>query len=93
MANNLEIYQMMWQEIPVTITYEADWLGLCSHLQLKANQKLPYSETGYRSLYLSKESVIKRGGPVAFATGLLDEMAQSPQWQAYWRDQKQLSLF
>ena len=93
MAERIETYAVTWQDIPVTITYEANWLGLCAHLQLRAGERLPITETGYRSIYTSEEAIDRAGGAVAFAMGLLDEAAALPAWKRYWQERQQLSLF
>ena len=93
MAEATEIHQVMWQEIPVTITYEVNWLGLCAHLQLRAGERLPITDTGYKSLFLSAEAIVASGGAIAFATGLLEEAATSSAWKHYWQERQQLTLF
>lgn len=93
MTNHIETHQILWQDIPITLTYQAEWLDLCAHLQFKAGERLPITETGYKSIYLSAEAIEKAGGAKAFALGLLDEAAEAPEWQRYASDQHQLSLF
>ena len=93
MANDIQSFSMVWLDIPLTIIYEPDWLGLCAHLQFRAKERLPISDTGYKSIYLSSEAIEKAGGVKAFAIGLLDEAAQTPHWQRHAAARKQLSLF
>lgn len=93
MSEAIQTYEVVWQEIPVTITYKPKWLNLCAHLELRAGERIPVTETGYRSVFLSAEFVTQKGGPVAFAIGLLEEAAQSPAWKRYWQECQQLTLF
>lgn len=88
-----------WQGIALSVTYEPNWLDLESadvaHLQIESvdHVRLPITETGYRSQFLSPEEVEQAGGPVAFATAWLDEMARSKEWRRYVEASRQLSLF
>ena len=93
MPQHTENHAIHWQDIPLTLTYQAEWLGLCAHLQFRAGERLPITDTGYKSVYLQAEAVEQAGGAVTFALGLLDEAALSPEWQAYQQAQRQLSLF
>lgn len=93
MTNSIETYEILWQDIPITLTYQAEWLGLCAHLQFKAGERLPITETGYKSIYLSAQAVVEAGGTIAFATGLLDESAESAEWKDYCQERQQLCLF
>jgi hypothetical protein len=88
-----QIHEVRWQGIPVTVTYDPDWLKIIAHLELKAAQPLPLTETGYRSLFLHAEDVTAAGGAVAVALTLLDNAARQPAWQASQQQRQQLSLF
>lgn len=55
--------------------------------------KLPITETGYRSHFLSKGVVEAAGGPTACVTAWLDEAAKSKAWQRHEAESRQLSLF
>lgn len=93
MTNSIETYEILWKDISITLTYQAEWLGLCAHLQFRVGERLPITETGYKSIYLHAEAVEQAGGAVAFATGLLDEAAESFKWKDYCQERQQLSLF
>jgi hypothetical protein len=94
MTEAIQTYEVVWQEIPVTITFEKkSWLPDLAHLQLRAGERLPVTETGYKSLFLSAEAVTEAGGAVAFVEGLLEEAAQSPAWKDYCQERQQLTLF
>ncbi len=93
MDETIQTYEVVWQDIPVTITFRPKWLSLTGHLELKSEQRLPVTETGYRSLFLSEESIERAGGAIAFVLGLLDEAAESQEWKDHCDQQQQLSLF
>jgi hypothetical protein len=75
-----------WQGITVSVSYEADWLGMSkelsqfatAHLEIEAveppKQPLPVTETGYRSHFAARGVVEQAGGAVAypsmFASGI-----------------------
>ena len=94
MTEAIQTYEVVWQEIPVTITFEKkNWLPDLAHLQLEAGERLPVTETGYKSLFLSAEAVTEAGGAIAFVEGLLEEAARSPAWKDYCQKRQQLTLF
>lgn len=94
MTKGIKTHEVVWQEIPVTITFEEkSWLPDLAHLQLRAGEKLPVTETGYRSIFMSAQVIAEAGGAKAFVIGLLDEEAKSPAWQTYQTSRRQLSLF
>jgi hypothetical protein len=54
---------------------------------------LPFTDTGYRSIFLNPDIVSRQGGAVAFVTGYLEEEAAKPAWKQYQAERQQLSLF
>ena len=85
--------------VSISISYEADWLGLSvskldlayAHLELQVlapkGAPLPVTETGYRSEFLDCGRVEASGGLKAFVAGWLDEAARGLTWrvaQAKW---------
>lgn len=89
-----------WQGMALSVTFEADFLNMSrhsgfatAHLQIRASQRLPITETGYRSHFLPLVEIDEAGGPVAYALAWLDLAAADPEWKAYQNAQRQLSLF
>jgi hypothetical protein len=94
-----------WQGITVSVSYEADWLGMSkelsqfatAHLEIEAveppKQPLPVTETGYRSHFVARGVVEQAGGPVAFARAWLDQAAKVPAWKRRQEESRQLCLF
>lgn len=96
---SLETYEILWQGISLTINYEQRWLDSeatnVAHLQIKSakRERLPITETGYRSHFAPAAEIDQAGGPVAFVVAWLDGMAQSAEWKQYAEASRQLSLF
>ena len=97
--------RLHWQGIVVSVSYEADWLGMSksiphgavSHLEIEAlspeRAVLPVTDTGYRSQFLRPGTVEGAGGPVAYAKAWLDEAAKASAWRRREEASRQLSLF
>ncbi|MDP1736011.1 MAG: hypothetical protein Q8L23_01070 [Caulobacter sp.] len=95
----IQTFTIDWQGIALSVSYETRWLDLESanvaHLEVRSDGRvrLPITETGYRSHFLSPEAVTAAGGPVAYALAWLDYMAQSKEWKAHAEASRQLNLF
>ncbi len=66
-----------------------------AHLTVQAEnkQRLPFTETGYRSPFLHPDSVEAAGGPDAYVLAWLDHAAGSTEWKRYIEASRQFSLF
>ena len=68
-----------------------------SHLQIKSidpvKAPLPFTKTGYRSEFLSKEQIEELGSVKAYVLAWLNHEAKSKEWKQYVKDSQQLSLF
>jgi hypothetical protein len=95
MMHDAETYQLEWQSIPIEISFKPDWLGMgfTAHIEVKANEPLPFTDPGYRSIFLNPDIVSRQGGAVAFVTGYLEEESTEPAWKQYQTERQQLSLF
>jgi len=95
----VESFEIAWQGISLTVTYEQRWLDSeatsVAHLQIKSatRERLPITATGYRSHFAPAAEIDEAGGPVAFVVGWLDGMAKSAEWKQYAEASRQLSLF
>jgi hypothetical protein len=99
------IERLEWQGIVVSVSYEADWLGMSknfpegaiSHLEIEAvspeRAVLPVTDTGYRSQFLRPGTVEDAGGAVSYARAWLDHAAKAPGWKKKDEQSRQLSLF
>lgn len=94
-----ETFEIVWRNIPLVIRYESRWLDSkatnVAHLQVEsaARERLPITETGYRSHFAPAAEIEDAGGPVAYTTAWLDDMARSAEWKRYAEASRQLSLF
>lgn len=90
-----------WQGIEIEITYiesysksyERIYGYPLTHIELRSKERLPITETGYRSHFspaplLSEFKTLKD-----FVRGWLDQEAQCPEWKQYQENSKQLALF
>lgn len=98
-GRSIETFGLLWQGIALVIRYEVRWLDTeatnVAHLEVESEGRvrLPITETGYRSHFVPASEVAEAGGPVAYATAWLDDMAQSREWVRYAEASRQLSLF
>lgn len=69
--------------------------GIVDHIELHVedNQRIPVTETGYRSHWLYDEQLEPYGSALAFVEAWLDDAAQSPAWKCYIDSSRQLQLF
>lgn len=86
----MEQHQITWRSVEIEITYTPEKFGMVDHIELntKDKAKLPVTETGYRSHFMDKGTVVQHGGAVAFVTAWLDHEAERQKWH-----NDQLSLF
>lgn len=95
----IETFEFVWRNIPLIVRYESRWLGSeatnVAHLQVESatRERLPITETGYRSHFAPAAAVDEAGGPVAYVTAWLDDMARSAEWKMHAEASRQLSLF
>ena len=100
-SSTMQTVNITWRGTAILITYEANWLnlhgmvGTCAHLAINAEgrRRLPFTETGYRSCFLTPTEVDAVGGPVAYVLAWLDAAAESPQWKVSQMAGQQLTLF
>jgi hypothetical protein len=99
---DIQAFPIAWQGIAITVTCERNALALAdagvatsAHLAITAANRrpLPFTETGYRSVFVDPADIDAAGGPVAYVTAWLDLAAQSPQWRTRAMAAEQLSLF
>lgn len=101
----IDIYELDWQGITLSVSFEPDWLGIgqyaygapLAHIEVRVirpeKARLPITETGYRSHFVATHDVEDAGGAVAYVQAWLDHEAQKPEWKTFAMSQRQLSLF
>lgn len=79
-----------WRGISIEITHTPQRFGgPFDHIELRAAEKLPVSETGYRSHFIHPDELTLFKGPEDFVRQWL-ETAVTPEWEA---EYQQPSLF
>ncbi len=96
---------LVWNEITILVSYEADWLGLasggfqdaCSHLELQVlhppGAPIPLGENGYWSEFLEPGDAEEAGGPVMLTSALLNEFSDRLSWRVAWARWEQRDLY
>ena len=85
---------IVWDGIAVSISHTPNWLNTeFHHIELRADEKLPVTETGYRSQFIHQDEFTLFENATAFVEQWLDEAARSPVWIGYKEEGRQLSLF
>lgn len=105
MNNNIQTSEFIWRGLNVRVSFTPEYskgfeeiYGYpLSHLEIMAinpeRAPLPFTETGYKSCFLSPEDVETSGGPVAYVRAWLDYAAKSSFWIIKEEAAKQMSLF
>lgn len=96
----MEKSQLIWRGIQVDIIYKPNYFSNSSkyinqlaHLEVRSNQPIPITETGYKSIFLYVYEVEEAGGAISLIEKLLNESATSKEWQEYEISQQPISLF
>ncbi|WP_299771265.1 hypothetical protein [uncultured Tateyamaria sp.] len=94
MSDEYEEFGLVWQERLVSVRYQANWLnsGFC-HIELRCSERLPVTETGYRSIFVPNPDFVGDADVETFVLGVLDEAAALKTWVQYVKDSRQLKLF
>lgn len=83
-----------WDGIVVAISHTPNWLNTeHHHIELRADERLPVTQTGYRSHFMNEEEFALFGDVTEFVILWLDEVAKSRVWISYKKKSRQLSLF
>ena len=99
----VQVLDIVWENISIEISYNSDWSNAyrdiyghaMAHLEIRSNagERLPITDTGYRSLFLPVPTIEEQGGPITLIQEWLNEASQSAEWKTYVESNKQLSLF
>ena len=87
-------HSILWDDIAVSISHTPNWLNSeFHHIELRADEKLPVTETGYRSHFIHRDDFTRFENVTAFVEQWLEEAAKSPGWIRHKVESRQLSLF
>ena len=94
MSDGYDSFDLIWCERTIAARYQVNWLRSdhC-HIELRCAERLPVTETGYRSLFVIDGAISDRDSVRAYVLAWLDDAARDPNWQRYLQDSKQLRLF
>ncbi len=89
-----ETSSFIWAGIEISLTHTPSWLNSDHrHIELRAGERLPVTQTGYRSHFVHQDEFALFDGPEDFARQWLEQAATSKEWQKYLKDSQQLTLF
>lgn len=86
---------LIWNGIKIMVTDTPNRFGEADPIELHAEdrQRLPVTETGYRSHFCHESQIEPYGSALAFVQAWLDHESMNSEWRAYVEASKQLSLF
>lgn len=91
MADDYETFQLVWRERTVQVSYLANWLNSdVDHIELRCEERLPVTETGYRSYFVPASSFAGEEDITACIIDWLDTAADTKRHE---EDRRQLKLF
>lgn len=94
-------HHIIWNQIPITIDYNPDYSKSykegygypLAHIEVRANQPLPITDTGYKSQFIAEPLVKEFGDVREFVLAMLQQEAQSDRWKKWIVQNVQLDLF
>ena len=87
-------FELIWQDLVVVVSYQANWLSTDQwHIELRCDERLPVTETGYRSHFLADVEFANEDEILIWITEWLDQAASNPAWLRHKEDSRQLTLF
>ena len=85
---------LIWEGIEIALSHHQKRYGdTFDHIELRASERLPVTETGYRSLFIHQDELALWDSPEAFVLEWLRDAARHPNWQRYRQESRQLNLF
>jgi len=90
-----------WENIKIEISYVASayksfekvYGYSMAHLEIKANEELPITVTGYKSHFLPNTEIEEHGGAEKFVLDWLSSASKSEEWQKIKAGSDQYALF
>jgi hypothetical protein len=85
---------LIWEGIEIVLSHHTRrYGGTFDHIELRASERLPVTETGYRSRFIHQDELALWDSPEAFVLEWLNDAARHPDWQEYRQQSRQLTLF
>jgi hypothetical protein len=75
---------LIWEGISITLSHHLQCFGgPFDHPELHAKERIPVTETGYRSHFIHLDKLALWDSPEAFVLDWLNAAARHPNWPAY----------
>ncbi len=88
---------LLWRGITCRVRHTPKYFDQLDHIELNVvspkGARLPITETGFRSEFVSALVLSGSGGAVAYMTALLEREANTKRWQKREMEVRQLRLF
>ena len=80
-----------WQNIEIKLNYVFNYLstGNMAHIEIRCDEELPITETGYRSIFVSNADISN----IKLAVALVKDSLENTAKQKNWHRNTQMSLF
>jgi len=93
--------QIIWEGITININYvenysrafEKSYNEKLSHIEIMADEELPITETGYKSIFIHHSNLMRWGGVEKYIIEELEHAAKSEVWRFKQESKNQLCLF
>ncbi len=83
-----------WAGIDIEVRFTENWLcGSAHHIELRANEPLSVTATGYKSHFVPSNVELDMDLVLEFVIGWLDEAAETHSWQDHLERRRQGDLF
>ena len=94
MPEQSETIEVTWKGITITVSITRNWLNTDHHhIELKADQALPVTTTGYRSRFILVDQFEAFQSLEQLVRLWLDDAAKSKEWLKAEEERRQLNLF
>lgn len=92
---------IIWDSIKIEIKYVENYSPAfekthgekLSHIEVKSDEELPFTETGYKSIFIHHSNLIRWGGVEKYIIEELNHAAKSDAWKFKKESKQQLCLF
>ena len=89
-----ESTSIVWQGITVELTCVFEWpIETFCHIEVCCDQRLPITETGYKSHFMPMVQLNEYEGYVDFVRDWLEDASRDVAWRAYVETSRQGDLF
>jgi hypothetical protein len=84
-------FALVWSERQIMVSFQQNWLNSRHwHIELRCDEPLPVTTTGYRSHFVPDAAFADQGEIVEFVQSWLDTAASRKPWQTYLAESRQL---